>query len=254
MKSFFTLHSSLFTYWNNRRQQKKALKARQQLLQTYALLEKIFDSGQLSFDPKSRRLFITQPLASLLMARGADAWINSIHTIYQYTYLRQSQKAWDEYMQREELTAVREAMQKAKSHEDGNNQSSMVNGPLGPMGRLRSGAEQESSMVRSTSGRSQGENGQSSMANSSLFTLHSSLTREDIDRIRLARRQQIAFSDMEPPKVEPFEFFIIPLSTEAKVEPLAVGYYDPNTGQMDVATWDDVRTLLSEASNNHESH
>ena len=72
------------------------------------------------------------------------------------------------------------------------------------------------------------------------------LSRSDIDRIRLARRQQIAFSDMEPPKVEPFEFFIIPLSTEAKVEPLAVGYYDPNTGQMDVATWDDVRTLLSD--------
>ena len=208
MKSFFTLHSSLFTFpsslfarWRERRQQKKALKARQQLLQTYALLEKIFDSGQLSFDPKSRRLFITQPLASLLMAKGADAWINSIHTIYQYTYLRQSQKAWDEYMQREELAAVREAMQKTKSQEDGNSQFSILN---------------------------------------------SQLSRSDIDRIRLARGQQIAFSDMEPPKVEPFEFFIIPLSTEAKVEPLAVGYYDPNTGEMDVATWDDVAQLLKD--------
>ena len=74
----------------------------------------------------------------------------------------------------------------------------------------------------------------------------SSISRSDIDRIRLARRQQIAFSDMEPPKVEPFEFFIIPLTTEAKVEPLAVGYYDPNTAQMDVATWDDVKTLLKD--------
>ena len=218
---------NLISHWRERRQQKKALKAQQQLLQTYALLEKVFDSGQLSFDPKSRRLFITQPFASLLMSRGADAWVNSIHTIYQYTYLRQSQQAWDEYMQREELAAVREAMS--------NGQSSTVNGPLGPMGRLRSGAEQESSTV----------NGQSSMVNGQL-------SRSDIDRIRLARRQQIAFSDMEPPKVEPFEFFIIPLSTEAKVEPLAVGYYDPNTGEMDVATWDDVKTLLNEASNNHD--
>ena len=51
---------------------------------------------------------------------------------------------------------------------------------------------------------------------------------------------------MEPPKVEPFEFFIIPLSTETKVEPLAVGYYDPNTSQMDVAAWSDVAQLLKD--------
>jgi len=218
MKSLFTFHFSLFTFvtrWRERRQQKKALKARQQLLQTYALLDKVFDSGQLSFDPKSRRLFITQPLASLLMAKGADAWINSIHTIYQYTYLRQSQQAWDDYMQKEELAAVREAMQKAKSHEDGKK-------------------------VAPTAGSPNAE------ANSQFSILNSQLSRSDIDRIRLARRQQIAFSDMEPPKIEPFEFFIIPLSTEAKIEPLAVGYYDPSTGQMDVATWDAVKTLLSD--------
>lgn len=141
----------------------------------------------LSFDHKAHRLFIAQPFASLLMANGADGWINSIHAIYQYTYLRLSQQAWDEYMQKEELAAVREALSK-----------------------------------------------------------NPKLQRNDIDRIRIARRQQIAISDMEPPKVEPFEFFIIPLSTEDKVEPLAVGYYDPNTAQMDVATWDDVAQLLKD--------
>ena len=139
----------------------------------------------LSFDNKTHRLFITQPFASLLMANGADGWINSIHAIYQYTYLRLSQQAWEDYLQKEELTAVREALSKNQK-----------------------------------------------------------LQRDDIDRIKWSRRQQIALSDMEPPKVEPFEFFIIPLSTEAKVEPLAVGYYDPNTAQMDVATWDDVKALL----------
>jgi hypothetical protein len=29
-----------------------------------------------------------------------------------------------------------------------------------------------------------------------------------------------------------------------EVEPLAVGYYDPDSGQMDVATWADVKQLL----------
>ena len=197
--------ANLFTRWRNRRQQKRKQRETQQTLQMWALLEKLFDAGQISFDRKAHRLFITQPVASLFMSRGADAWVQSVHNIYNYVHFLQTQQAWDEYMQREELAAVRDAM--------ANGQSSMANG-------------------------------QSSMANSSLFTFHSSLTREDIDRIRLARRHQIAFSDMEPPKVEPFEFFIIPLSTEAKVEPLAVGYYDPNTGEMDVAPWDEVQSLM----------
>ena len=185
--------------WRERRQQKRKQRETQQTLQMWALLEKLFDAGQISFDRKAHRLFITQPVASLLMAKGADAWVQSVHNIYNYVHFLQTQQAWDEYMQKEELAAVREAMQAAKEHQP-----------------------------------------------SSINPHPSSLSRSDIDRIRLARRQQIAFSDMEPPKVEPFEFFIIPLSTEAKVEPLAIGYYDPNTGQMDVATWDDVKTLLKD--------
>ena len=185
--------------WRERRQQKRKQRETQQTLQMWALLEKLFDAGQISFDRKAHRLFITQPVASLLMAKGADAWVQSVHNIYNYVHFLQTQQAWDEYMQKEELKAVRDAMQAAKEH-----QPSAINHQP------------------------------------------SSLSRSDIDRIRLARRQQIAFSDMEPPKVEPFEFFIIPLSTEAKVEPLAVGYYDPNTAQMDVATWDDVAQLLKD--------
>lgn len=185
--------------WRERRQQKRKQRETQQTLQMWALLEKLFDAGQISFDRKAHRLFITQPVASLLMSKGADAWVQSVHNIYNYVHFLQTQQAWDEYMQKEELAAVRDAMQAAKEHQP-----------------------------------------------SSISHQPSSISRSDIDRIRLARRQQIAFSDMEPPKVEPFEFFIIPLSTEAKVEPLAVGYYDPNTGQMDVATWSDVKALLKD--------
>ena len=192
---------SFFTHWREHRQQKKAQKQQRKLMQTWRWLEQVFQSGMMGFDHKAHRLFIAQPFASLLMANGADGWINSIHAIYQYTYLRLLQEAWDEYMQKEELAAVREAMEKAKSQEDDNSQ---------------------------------------------LSTLNYQLSRSDIDRIRWSRRQQIGLSDMEPPKVEPFEFFIIPDSTEAKVEPLAVGYYDPNTGEMNVATWSDVAQLLKD--------
>ena len=200
---------NIISKWRERRQQKRKQRETQQTLQMWALLEKLFDAGQISFDRKAHRLFITQPVASLLMSKGADAWVQSVHNIYNYVHFLQTQQAWEDYMQKEELAAVRDAMKRPAPAPSG-----------------------------SPAGSTNAE------VNSSLFTLHSSLTREDIDRIRLARRQQIAFSDMEPPKVEPFEFFIIPLSTEAKVEPLAVGYYDPNTGQMDVATWDEVSELV----------
>lgn len=183
--------------WRERRQQKRKQRETQQTLQMWALLEKLFEAGQISFDRKAHRLFITQPVASLLMSKGADAWVQSVHNIYNYVHFLQTQQAWDEYMQREELAAVRDAMSRPSLAQGGDGGGS-------------------------------------------------ALSRSDIDRIRLARRQQIAFSDMEPPKVEPFEFFIIPLTTEAKVEPLAVGYYDPNTGEMDVATWSDVAQLLKD--------
>ena len=201
--------ANLFTRWRHRRQRNRKQRETQQTLQMWALLEKLFDAGQISFDRKAHRLFITQPVASLLMSRGADAWVQSVHNIYNYVHFLQTQQAWDEYMQNEELAAVRDAMQAAKEHQ-----------PIPADAPTRSP--------------------------SAVSPQPSSLSRSDIDRIRIARRQQIAFSDMEPPKVEPFEFFIIPLTTEAKVEPIAVGYYDPNTAQMDVASWSDVAQLLKD--------
>ena len=171
--------------WRERRRQKEAQKQQRELLQTWKWLEQLFHSGVISFSETEHRLFITQSLATVLMAHGTEGWLNSIHSIYQYTYWKISQKAWEDYIQKEELTAVRDALRQNKN-----------------------------------------------------------LTREDIERIKWARRQEIALSDTEPPKVEPFEFFIIPDSIEAKVEPLAVGYYDPETKEMEVASWNDVKNLL----------
>lgn len=156
-------------------------------MRTWIWLEKIFESGMLSFDHKSHRLFISQPVAVLLMANGADGWTKSIHAIYQYTYFRLLQQAWEDFMQKEELAAVRNAM----------------SSPAGDK-----------------------------------------ITRDDIERIKRSRRSEIAVGDMEPPKIEPFEFFILPDSTEAKVEPLGIGYYDPNKREMEVATWEDVKSLI----------
>lgn len=180
---------SLLRWYRNfksRREQRRRQRETRQTLQLWAWLEKIFESGQLSFDYENHRLFITQPMAALMMAKGTDSWVQSVHNIYMYAHWLQTQHAWENYMRKEELAAVRKALAQPNSQ----------------------------------------------------------LSHEDIERIKHAARQKIAMSDMEPPKTAPFEFFIIPLSTAAKVEPIGVGYYDPNTGQMDVAIWDDVKPLL----------
>ena len=192
MKNPFRKFSVLRWHRNlqSRREERRRLRETQQTLQLWSWLELIFKSGQLSFDYEHRRLFITQSMAVLMMQRGADGWVKSVHNIYEYAHWMQTRRAWETFMQQEELKAVRTVLAAAP---DGS-----------PSG----------------------------------------LTRDDIERIKHARRQQIAFGDMEPPKAEPFEFFIIPDSTEAKVEPIAIGYYDPDTGQMDVATWDEVKPLL----------
>lgn len=84
----------------------------------------------------------------------------------------------------------------------------------------------------------------------------SHLTRPDIERIKNARREEIAMSDMEAPKIEPFEFFIINANGNgdgnegerkngnAIGRTLAVGRYDPESGFIDMATWEEVEKFL----------
>ena len=184
---------NLLKKWRELREQKRHQREAQQTLRLWAWLEKIFESGQLSFDYEQHRLFITQSMAVLMMQNGADGWVQSVHNIYEYVRWMQTRHAWEEFIQKEELAAVRKALATVPD--------------------------------ASASG----------------------LTPADIDRIKHARRREIAISDMEPPKVEAFEFFVIPDSTEAKVEPIAIGHYDPTTGQMEVATWEEVKPLLRTA-------
>ena len=70
------------------------------------------------------------------------------------------------------------------------------------------------------------------------------LSRADVERIRLAARQQVAESDIEPPKVEPFEMFIVEDTVDAKPKIIAVGYFDPETNDMELAPWSEVAPLL----------
>ena len=72
------------------------------------------------------------------------------------------------------------------------------------------------------------------------------LSRADVERIRLAARQKVAESDIEPPKVEPFEFFIVQETTDAAAKLIAVGYFDPETNDMELAPFDEIEPLLKQ--------
>ena len=123
-------------------------------------------------------MFVEQPLA-LLMMRKAETWIAFMQNLYNYTYYQQCQRAWQDYMIREELAAVRKAQ--------------------------KGGVQ---------------------------------LSRYDIERIRRQRRDEILANAIEPPKVEGFEFFIVGEKL------IAVGFYDPDKGDMEMAPWDEVQPYL----------
>lgn len=186
-----------FIYFSKkRREQRRKLKELKQFSSTFSTLDRLEQSGLLTFDSKSRRLFIAQSLAVLMM-KDAQSWVNFITNVYQWLYYQQAQEAWNAHFLKEELAAVRKAS------------GSMVNG--------------QSSMV----------NGQ--------------LSRADVERIRLAARQQVAESDIEPPKIEPFEFFIVQDTTDAAAKLIAVGYFNPETNDMELAPWSEVEPLIKKA-------
>ena len=180
---------SIFTYFSKkRREQRKKLSELKNFSSVFSTLDRLEQSGLLTFDSKSRRLFIAQSLAVLMM-RNAESWVAFITNVYQWLYYQQAQEAWNAHFLKEELAAVRRA--------------------------------------------SVGENHETVQ-----------LSRADIERIRLAARQQVAESDMEPPKVEPFEFFIVQDTTDAAARLIAVGYFNPETNDMELAPWSEVEPLL----------
>ena len=168
-------------------------------------------AGLLAWNQRDRQLLISAPMAVLFMD-SAERWTGFIQTLTLYEQYRLQSAAWAEYIQKEELKAVRRAME---------------------------------------DGRSKMEDGRSKMEDGKTSTIShqpSVLSREDVERIRRARRAEISQTDMEPPVIKEFDFFIIPETTEAHPEPIAVGHYNAQTQEMEMETWEEVRSLLVDNS------
>lgn len=203
----------IFTYFTKkRREQRRKLKELKAFASRFSTLDRLEQSGLLTFDAKSRRLFIAQSLAVLMM-KDAESWVAFITNVYQWLYYQQAQEAWNAHFLQEELKAVREASKSAV--------------PAGNTDR---------------------DSPRSAIGDSTEGTVPTvSLSRADVERIRLAARQQVAESDIEPPKIEPFEFFIVQDTTDAAAKLIAVGYFNPETNDMEIAPWSEVEPLLHQS-------
>lgn len=184
---------SIFGYFSRaRREQRRLLKQLSQFSGTFNTMSKLEQSHMLSWDAKQRRLFISQPLARLMMGSERQ-WRQFVSGCYLYQYYRLCQNSWNEFMQAEEQAAVQQAANTADGH---------------------------------------GAN----------------MTRADIERIRRARRQQIVSNDMAAPGVSPFEFFVVRDTLDAQANLVAVGYFDPEQNQMEIAPWSRISALINENS------
>ena len=183
-----------FLTWRRTRKNVKQLEV---IKDTFGALEKAERGGLIWFDQKNRRLFIEEPLAMLMMT-SARMWQNFLQNCFTWLYWRQCSEAWDNFILKEEMKAVRRTKKKT---------------PV--------------------------------------------LTKRDVERIRYARRQEIAQGDMEPPRVEPFEFFVVRAAITSQQtgqgdkaaqvpggKIMAVGNYNPETEQVEMASWEDVKGFV----------
>ena len=188
-----------------RREGRRKLRELHTFSKTFGTLERLEQSGMLWFDIRNRRLMIEQPLAVLMM-KDAESWMNFMRNVFQWQYYKQCNKAWEEYIQTEELRAVRAAIKEAEKEKPSRQ-----------------------------------------------------LNYKDIDRIKRARRDEIAFDEVKAPKVEGFEFFVVreaatgaqqaeqgTTNTESVPggEIRVVGSYDPQKDDIEMAAWEEVKQFI----------
>ena len=229
--------------WRDSRAQKKKLRELATVSSTFATLDRLMASGLLSWQPKTRQMLIAEPLATIFM-QTAEKWQAFIQNLYRWTYYQQCQEAWEKYFEREELAAVRKALK--------NDELRMKNEESPTGQKAAHNAATQEAAPPSADGTAEANSCAPSVASdqrssASLFTLHSSLSRDDIDRIRRARRAEIAQGDMSAPKVQPFEFFCVRDTKDKEAQVVFVGHFDPDTDQIDMATWEDVQRLMQSA-------
>lgn len=197
-----------------RREEKRRLRELRKMAAAFATMDVMESKGLLTWDEASRRLLIDSRLA-LVMMHKAEQWQAFVRNLFLWTENREAWRRASEGLQRWELKAVRDY-------------------------QTRHPEEQ--------------------------------LTRDDIERIRSAARTTYP-EEQQQTEMKAFEMVIVgmravegsqgsqgdrhlgsdghsepvPETAETAIERMviAVGYYDPETEEMEMATWEEVRSRLT---------
>lgn len=167
---------------------------REEYAAVFKTLDRLEEAGMICYDRKMRRLFIEQPVASV-MIQTEKGWLCFLQNCFVWLSYRLYSEAWEMYFTKEELTAVRRARKR-----------------------------------------------------------FANLTAADIDRIKRARRKEIQMSDMEPPRIDGFEFFVV-RETTAEPQPgdtnavpggeiLLAGVYNADDDMWKASPWSDIRGFV----------
>lgn len=202
---------NLLKRMKERREEKRRLRELRKMAATFATMDVMEAKGLLTWDEASRRLLIDSRLA-LVMMHKAEQWQAFVRNLFLWTENREAWRRASEGLQRWELKAVRDYQTKHPEEQ---------------------------------------------------------LTRDDIERIRDAARTTYP-EEQQQTKMKAFEMVIVgmravegsqgdrhlgsdghsepvPETAETAIERMviAVGYYDPETEEMEMATWGEVRSRLT---------
>ena len=71
-------------------------------------MQRLEKGGLLTWEEKTRRLFIAQPLAIVMLAQGYDRWRNFLNNVFLYHMYNLQNKQWQDYVLDEQAKAVRQ--------------------------------------------------------------------------------------------------------------------------------------------------
>lgn len=99
---------NIFAKIREKRAQKAQLRRFGQFANVFASLQRLEKSGLLAWEAKSRRLFIAQPLAVVMLAQGYDRWRNFLNNVFLYHMYNLQNRQWQDHIINEQAKAVRQ--------------------------------------------------------------------------------------------------------------------------------------------------
>ena len=99
---------NIFQKWRARRTNKAQLQRLHTFASTFASMQRLEKGGLLTWEEKTRRLFIAQPLAIVMLAQGYDRWRNFLNNVFLYHMYNLQNKQWQDYVLDEQAKAVRQ--------------------------------------------------------------------------------------------------------------------------------------------------